>query len=274
MPTLRPNSPYFLVRIAKKAAEERKEKIGDLFINPNGVAMTRNMQHGEIVGISQRAGQNFPEAKLGQTLIFHHFVEGMDNHDASDNHLVDSDESYFYYVVTPIAFNGKRNEVYGVWNGEAIIAHPDYVFLEADKKTEIADDTPDEFLNKAIEKTSSGLIVFKEWKESREEKTARMTAIKAEIQELSSKNKMTPQLRNVILEKEEEMNKISMEINTKTYAPYKIAFAPAILNDWFSRKVKAGDILYMLNSACETYIEFKGTEYRVAETKYIGFMVN
>lgn len=267
----KPANPYFLIRINKQKAEEKKGKIGNIFINSNGVAMTRNMQQGEIVDISEVGREAFPTPKIGDILIFHHFVEGMGKSDAAQTHFVHEDKKYNYYVVSPVIHNGKRNEIYGAIIDGQIVPHPNFVFFE--KKGTPIEGGVNKHVNQSVTQTKGGLFVFNGWEDSREKKTARMEEIKAEIQEISSKNTMTPRLKAALSAMEEEMNRISLDLNKKTYIPLKVAHAPAVLSDCFDRQLKSGDVLYVFNRAAETTIDIQNREYIVVEIKYIGFLI-
>lgn len=267
-----PINPYFLIKIDKKKQMAKGQKIGRFWL-PVVEGMHNNVQCGEIVSISEKAHENFPEAQIGHLLLIHHMVESMDINDAREDHWVDEDEDYNYYVVTPIHHNGKRNEVYGVWDGEKIIMHPYFLLLEADKPINGAT-AVDDFINQAVKESTGGLLVFKEWRESREEKTERIKRIKEEVQNLGDKNKLTPQLKAELSRKEEEMAKISLEINTDAYAPYKLVASNPLLSEWFNKRLGPGDTIYCQAKATQTMIDFMGIEYRTCPVSFVGFILS
>src|ERR1700749_1621609 len=95
--SLRPHKAYFLVKINKQEQKDRVEKTDSgIYLAPNYVWLTRCMQNAEIVAIGDFAHKSFPEARVGDTLIIHHFIEGDD--ETPTEYLVDSDETYNYYV--------------------------------------------------------------------------------------------------------------------------------------------------------------------------------
>lgn len=268
-----PTKAYFLVKISKKAQRERLEKTG-IFYNPSNVYMTRNMQSGEIVAIGTKACEVFPEAKIGETLIFHHFVEG--DAESRKDSLIFEDELYNYYVISAYEQNGKATEVYGVWNGEKLTPHPEFLFLEKAKPH--AHDLPnDEFINQAMEmhgdKDKGGFFIFKEYKNTREDNTQKLSRLKAEIQNLS-KMQLNDNIKIAIEEKEKECEMIGREMNKRTYLPYTIAAANKILSEWFDMPVTKGDIIYCMNMACQTEIEFMDKTYLICKSNYIGFMLS
>ena len=72
---------------------------------------------------------------------------------------------------------------------------------------------------------------------------------------------------------EAENSRISKEINKKKYEPFVVA---AINPDWQSylnsigENVNVGDTIHFLNIAAKTTINFSGTDFIVARTKYFG----
>lgn len=233
--------------------------------------MQRNMQYGEIVGIGEKAHEYFPEAQIGHILLTHHYVEQANEHEAKQSHLIHQDSDYNYYVVAAFPHNGKGYETYGVWTGTEFIPIKDFIFL--DVAPPITNDlSPDDYINQAIEQSDSGLFVFKEWKETREESTAKMKEIKQEIHNISKGKSHT--VKHEILRKEEQMAEISAKINSDTYDPYTIVAINPETNEWFDNLATSGSTIYTLNKASQTTVEFKGKEYRMVPVKYIGFLLN
>lgn len=271
--TLKPMPHFILVRCNIKEQKERKEKTGMFYTHPDHQFMIFNMEWGEIVGIGKKAQEQFPEAKVGHTLIFHHFVQGIDKTDSKKNHLIYEDEEYYYYVVTTSKFNGKRNETYGVWDGEKIIPHPEFVFLEVERPKESYADNED-FTNAALAKSKGGLLLFKEWKTTREDRIKKMSELKKQNENLSITGLNNPQVRVAILRNEEEMAKLNEQNSRVEYLPYTISYANKLLSQWFDTPIKSGQILFMDNRGAEKIINFKGKEYRVGICEYIGYMPN
>lgn len=267
---IRPMPPYILIRIARKVKEEKSHKIGSIIIPETKRYLMYNAQAGEILAIGDGAAHHFPEMQIGHTLLCHHFVEGENENDAREDHLIEQDEIYNYYVVTCFDFNRKGNETYGIWDGEKIIPNKDYIFLE----TEIKDDpkTPDEYINSALKKSAGGILTFSNWTESRETKSEKMQRLKNEIQELSKSGAQKPHIAKGIHEKERELESLSLDINARRYEPYIIAAFNPDLKEHFHEdaNISIGATIYVLNIAAQTQIEFNGKKYIVAKTNYIG----
>lgn len=264
---LTPMPPFFLVKIARK-----KRDTGTRIIIPDTIKyMAYNMQCGEIVGIGSFAAKHFPEAKIGMTLIIHHFVESETEADAKVDHLVHQEDGYNYYVVTCTEHNGKMNETYGVWDGEKIIPNRDYIFLKLPEKPSAAvgfDDVP----KVEMEVSEGGILLFKEWEESREEKEARQTELKKQTQNLALSGTHKDHIQKGIAEKEIEMAKISEDINRKRYLPFKVAYYhPSLLQNYSTiNSIGPEDDVYVLNIAAQTTVQFNGAEYIVSKTNYVG----
>lgn len=240
---------FFIIKINKQQQKETRETDGVLAISRNYVFMQHEIQDGEIVSIGELAKELFPEAKAGHSLIFHHFVtgKGVEDREASP-YLVHEDENFNYYKVTVRSYNGDRNLTYGVWDGEKIIPHKDFIFLEVpnDKK---------EVVN------TGKLIEIKNWSESRDKKSEKMAEIKNVIGELT-KTKVSTDLKYEIEKKEKEMAKMSQEINKKQIELYNVAYAPKELP--FKE-------VGILNIATSMKVPFMGKEYVVASSKYAYF---
>ena len=262
-----PMPSYFLIRISREKETQHKQKIGSIIIPETQTFMMYNVQAGEIVSIGKRAAEYFPEAKIGDTLLCHHFVQGLNENDAREDHLIHQDETYNYYVVTCFDFHSKSNETYGIWDGEKIIPNKDYIFLEVPTKDDPK--SPDEYINSAIRQTSGGILTFANWTESRETKSDKMQRLKGEIQELSKSGAQKPHIAKGIKEKEYELERLSLDLNNKSYQQYTIAaFNPDLTNSFPDLKV--GDYIYVLNIAAQTEIDFMNKKYIVTKVNYIG----
>lgn len=265
----KPFNPYFLVRTERIKEKESKTKIGSLYVSEVEALMQYNLPSAEIVDISEKAAKYFPEAQIGHQLLMHHFVLDVSEHEAREDHLIHQDEIHNYYVVTAYEHNGKGAECYGVWDGEKIIPNREFVFLEPEKAIR-NDLSATEMINQALRKTKVGLFLFKEWKESREDKEAKQASLKLEVESLSKSGTNKPHIQQAIREKEMEMNNLSTDMNSRMYKSYSVAFANKELSEWFNREVTTGDELAILNIAAQTKIKFMGKEYIVCQTKYIA----
>ena len=266
----RPMPAYVFIKISRKEQEKKKQKIGSILIPETHTFMMYNLQAGEIVSIGQDAHAHFPEMKAAQTILVHHFVQGADDNEAREDHLIGQDEDYNYYAVTVFDFHRKGNETYGIWDGEKIIPNKNYIFLEPPIRD--APNTPDEYINSAIKKTPGGLFAFSNWTESRESKAEKMQRLKGEIEQLSKSGISNPQIKRGIQEKEAELGQMSLDVNCKQYVPFTIAAFNPELKEHFheSADINIGSKIWMLNIAAQTEIEFNGRTYIVAKTNYIG----
>lgn len=258
---------YFIIRISREKEIQQKQRIGSIIIPDTQVFMMYNVQAGEIVGIGKKAADYFPEAKVGDTLLCHHFVQGLNERDAREDHLIHQDETYNYYVVTCFDFHSKSNETYGIWDGEKIIPNKDYIFLEVPTKDDPK--SPDEYINSAIRQTSGGILTFANWTESRETKAEKMQRLKSEIQELSKSGAQKPHIAQGIKVKEMELERLSLDLNNKSYQQYTVAaFNPDLTNSF--PKLEVGGSIYALNIAAQTEIDFMNKKYIVTKINYIG----
>lgn len=264
---LRPMPAYFLISIPRAEQSERKSRIGKIFFHPNFVYMTRGMQCGQIIAIGDIAAKTMPTAKVGDTLLIHHFVESTEK-----VQCIYSDEWFNYYVVTCKSHNGQNNQTYAVFDGLKISPHPDYIFLDCEQPRDKSLPA-DEYVNSQLQKRTSGLFTFKEWSVNREEISKKIQEIKSQIDSLN-KTRMNEDIRKVIIEREAEMNRLSSLMTKQRFQMYTIAAGNTSfyqeVGDHYGVYPKDGDIIYMLNIACETKIEFNKKEYIVAKTMHFG----
>lgn len=240
---------FFVVRINVIAQKQTRLFDGKLAVAANYIYMQHEIQHGEIVSIGSQAQKEFPTAKIGDTLLFHHFVTGKGLEDKEDNpYLVYSDEQFNYYRVTTSYYNGDRNLSYAIYDGQTIIPHNDFVFLKPDEE------------KKELVKTDE-VFEIKGWSESRDKKTGKMNEIKSQITEMMKSN-VSAETNQEIKKKETAMNKFSKEINKKEIQMYSIEYAPKHI------PFKMAGIL---NIACHTRFIFMDIEYIIAPSKYLYF---
>lgn len=238
---------FFIVRVNKEQQENTRQFDGGLAVSPNYVFMQHETQNGEIVSIGTMAKQMFPTVKIGNTLIFHHFVTGKGIEDKEDSpYLILSDEIHNYYNVTATSYNGERNMTYGFWDGKNVVPHKDFIFLELETK-----------VKEVV--TNDSCLQIKNWSESRDQKGVRMNEIKNTITELS-KTKASEDLKHEIEKREKIMNSMSKEINKKQVNIYNVAYSQTDFKE-----------VGMLNMACNTTISFMGKEYIIAPTKFMYF---
>lgn len=264
---IRPMPAYFVISIPKKEQADRKARIGSIFLHPSFVYMTRGMQCGQIVAIGERAGQALPEARLGDTLLVHHFVESYEK-----TNCIAVDEYFYYYVVTAMSHNGQNNQTYGVFDGRKIIPHSDYLFLETKQPVDRSL-TPEEYLEEELQQQKSGLFTFKEWKIDIESIRKQIAEIKGFIDSLT-KTRMNPEIAKVIKEKEAEMDRLSKMLQQQRFELYTIIAGNRQFFDQveehYHTRIGPGARIYMLNIACQTKMEFNKVEYIVAKSAHFG----
>ncbi len=174
--------------------------------------------------------------------------------DNGDNkNLLHSDNTHNYYSVTVKSHKGERNLTYGIYDGENISPHKDYIFLFPEKK-EIE-----------VSKTDTGLLAIENFEETREEKGLKMKELKNEVNELT-KTKVSADLTNEIERKQSEMNRLSKEVNRKQVSIYHVAYVSRYTSSKFSKQFTH---VGLLNLSCNTHVLFNGKDYIVASTKYL-----
>lgn len=263
----KPMPPFFIVRVPRKDIKDKREKIGNLYFPPSFVFMTRECQASQIVAIGDDAGSIFPEAKIGNILLHHHFVTGKEKENADEGRYhIATDDTFNYYSVTVESHEGRGNETYGIFNGKEIIPHRDFIFLEKEKNNDI----PEQFKNQTLRKSGGGLFLFNSYKETRAELTEKNKRLQNRVMSLVKLGEPTPEIKREIENLEAEMMENSKKVNRRSYDPFIVAATNRRLEDWFGCTVNNGDVVYVLNIAAETTIDYMKKEYRVVKIHYVG----
>lgn len=261
--TFSPLPPYFIVKINKETQSQRKEKIGMLYLHFKEVFMQRNMQCGEIVGIGKDAKNIFPDSKIGDTVLFHHFVEG----DSKKSNLIFQDKEYNYYYVTTSDFNGHRNETYGIFDGEKIIPHPEFIFIKDEEEVKEGYEDNEDFINKNTKQVGS-LILFNNWTESRDVKEEKAKTLMAEIKNQSKGKSMSDSTKRGLEEKQKDAESITASLNKREYKLFDIEYYPKSMEKKCNANLEDKKGVYVLSLAAHTELDFLDKKYKVLSTKY------
>lgn len=114
-----------LVRINKELQEHKRSRIGSILLHQDYIHMTRNLQFGIVVQIGSIAARNYPMAKVGYEVMFHHAVED------KEDRLLDTDpetgDKYLYLYAND---ENENYEIYGfVTQTGELIPSPHYVWM-------------------------------------------------------------------------------------------------------------------------------------------------
>ena len=262
--------PYFLIRVNIQEQKEKKEKIGRFYTSPDHQYMIYNMEWGEVIGIGEKAHKDFPEVRVGDTLIYHHFVQNESKKKAQEKHLIHEDETYYYYTVTSSSFNGRRNETYGAVIEGEIVPHPDFVFLDVDAPKE-RHASSDNFEKAKMSVSAGGILLFNEWQISEDEMSDKMQKLKAEASRMAKNGMQKDGVAEAVLRKEEEMEMMSRELNKVKILPYILKYSHPSLSTILKTNLKKEELLYIESRAAATIISVKEKKFRIAPVKYIAY---
>lgn len=256
--TLRPAKKNFLVRIGKQKQKNRLEKQGLIYlpVQREIIGMTRFIQSGEIMAIGELAAKAFPQASIGDELLFHHFIENKKD----DFWQVDEDDDYNYYVVPAMKTPSGYQPTFGLFNGKKFIMHPDYVMFKGPRK-----------INRSETKKLDSLHLFTNYKMTRDEIVYRLKELEDERNQVAQGTNFESQAR--LRELENYCLQLSAQLNKKEYIPLEVVATNPELDKWFGRKIKEGDTMYCANYATDYLLTFKEIDYRIVEVNHIGGLV-
>lgn len=259
---------FFFIRIDKEKQKNFKEKFSPsslIYQNANSVFNTKNMEHGEILGIGSRVVEKtgLLDAKIGDTLIIHWSVEAPE--EKSVNRYLGADENYNYYAV------GWR-EVRGLFNGVKVTPAQGFLFLKNEDALQKVG-AYDPHLNSFVTKTESGLVLFSDWQDSKEIIRQKQEDLKMQINSLK-KTKWTPELQIELEAINKEINELNRKTQRKLFLPYKVATSNWSFDRDCGTKVIEDDIVFCLNYDALYICNFKDKpyEYIICHTTNIAFV--
>jgi chaperonin GroES len=186
------------------APQIKKVKLGQKNIDLENPAHLRDMRHnlqfGEIVACGPDAANDFPHAKVGDTLIFHHSVEYKARSEGdtlyNDVHLVGHDDKGNELRLVNYEF-----EVLGVMKWKRgtphIIPYPKFVFCHMQiRKASIQKDP------------ETGLYMADQWEKSMQENTERIEELAAQMEQVASSTIMKQKTSDQNYRRKEEISAV------------------------------------------------------------------
>jgi co-chaperonin GroES (HSP10)/Skp family chaperone for outer membrane proteins len=246
-------APYFLVKVPMLEEKTNRQMEGSLFLPPDTVFFTKNTQSGEIVGIGEGAAKKLQGVKVGDTLLFHHFIQGTMEKGNNRSSFIFSEDGFNYYAVTAYSFKGKGCQAFGYFDGKSIVPNVDYVFLEGNQIPKESDELKSDVLTIPEIKKMSDRDIQK-----------RLRHIKAKIKNFT-RSRLTDDAKREISQMDAEREKLTMFKHKKEYVAYKVAHTHP------SQKINS-KVVFALNLATNYTLSFKEKDYRVVEKKYIGMV--
>lgn len=117
-----------LVQVNKAAQKQKRERKGSIYLHPSFVFMDRNLQHGRVCQIGDKAKQNYPYIDHGDLIFFHHTIE--DGSDRLIDQMPDGDD-LLWLDASDLNLN---YEIYGVMKAETgqLVTSQHHIWLSPD----------------------------------------------------------------------------------------------------------------------------------------------
>lgn len=260
---------YFLVKIDKQSQNKKRSKVGSIYIPENFQDMAYNLQYGEVVAIGHKAAKEFPQAEIGDILIFHHHVEykprvAGDN-TYQDTHLVETLDNFDEIRTVDISY-----EVFGVIKTETqtIIPFRNFVFCH------------EEFKPASFQQTSSGIYMPDAWEASQQQMVDKLEELKMEIDNLRSSNQYQNvaanqgeilQIEKTIASINKEREEITRKMNKERYMELTLLYINEETISYFGEDVKAGDKVFAHSFALYP-LDIDGVHFTIINTDYIALI--
>lgn len=231
------NKRFVLVRINRQKQREKRQKVGSILLPPGQVHQNYNQQQGEILMIGKEAQKLIAEMQPGDTLLFHHSIEGQAYLEEQNPHvkLINTWDIYNNEYVDPewIYYMVRTDFIYGVKKQDgSIFVHPDLILAIA---------APDEENNRNLKRVGT-LYLFENFKEERKDIEDRLMKMKYEAE---THKERAGQIM-------EEMERITKSLNKKRAG----AFMPVFIG----KRIKRAFYPTWLDTTYCIWYEFLGSK--------------
>lgn len=283
---------YFLVRINREEQRKYRERLENgIIIDPTSAYMRFNLQQGELIAIGDEVARLLPTARVGDTLIFHHSIEGTAEwkgerslQEANESNLIHQDEVDNYYMVFSDYAYGvvKTKYTRSVWVDDGFCANE---FTSAEPCIDVmphlvlavpAEEEVDnrEMVEKEVvmaDGQKASILSFKNYKDSREMLLERIEELKEE-----SIVKTDRDLRTRIMK---EMEELSKDLNRLRLVKYKPVFVSEIYSRDCGETITPEHTLLYIQQGGRgvelqvTDVTFNGTKYSVLRTAQIPAVI-
>lgn len=257
---------YFMVRLLKAEQQQKRERIGALFLPPSQVFMKQNLQRGEIVRIGERAARMLPEAQEGDTLYFHHCIEGTyenrgrHHREIATRYLLLEDEQYRYYLVPA---TDDLPYALGVQTKEGFFSAPQWLWgLPAEAKD-----------SRAVVKSDGGLYLFENWKQTPEELKQKTAQLEVETAWIAKSGVKNENVRQGIQAIEREREGIAAQLNKKQCKPFTpVHYHWQLRRDCRLHTLAGYTVHYNMIGEEVTTLQLEGTEYSLLKTTQVFYL--
>jgi membrane-associated protease RseP (regulator of RpoE activity) len=248
-----------------------EEKESEL-IHPEDInLMEYNLQWGSIVDVGTLARQDFPEARIGDILLFHHLVEykprSTGDHTYNDWHLVDTDDKNQdeYRVVR------YDTEIFGVIrDNNELIPYRNVVFCHPE-------------FRKASFQMQGGLWLPDAWEQKEEDVILQLEALAAEVKQLTTQTILTKKTTEDNYKRKEEIlatvnslnrerQELSRKMSKKKLIDATVMFFNPETTDLIGGELKQGDHI-LVDQRTIYPLEFGGIYYTLARVGYIEAII-
>lgn len=248
------------------------ERTFEIVLPPHTIDFQYNLQIGEIISIGTIAGKEFPDALVGDILIFHHAVEHKPRTEGdtlyNDFHLIDTDPEGNEYRIVNYA-----TELFGVLKLADAVIVPYKKFIFCHKS----------IAKSSMQKNKNGIWLPDAWEVTIEQQQEQIDELTAEITEIMSSSVMNEQRTEQNYKKKEEIEKrvrevmaeraaISRKMNQKKLVELTVVFINPLTSEEVGTDINAGDKLLAEYNTLYP-LDIYGQQYTLLRKDYIEALI-
>lgn len=248
------NPNVAIIKLKREDQINHREKIGGMYLSQQHVFLKQNLQHGEVVLIGEYVKKLFTNIEVGDTLLFHHFIEGTMQDKNKLNQLLnskflvdDSDPVYRFYMV-------PKEQIYAVSSFGTIETVPSLIFGQMIESIQ-------------EEAMDGNMVVINNYKKERDLVDQKLEALKKEAMELSKYSKGNIEVIKKIQALEGEMASITNSLNRKVFKPFHISATNKEMPNFADNLA-----WYSFVGEKPTTIDFEGNTFSILHCKHIGYV--
>lgn len=247
------------------------ERQYQIVLPPSSIDFQFNLQFGEILYIGDIANKQFPEANVGDILLFHHAVEGKPRTEGdtmyNDHHLLETLENGDEIRIVNFA-----HELFGVWKMEtgSIVPYKNFIFCS-------------QHIRKSSFQMSNGIWLPDAWEETAEDLQYKIDKLKEEKEVVAAATILKERTTEANYKRKEEIGKrlrdiqreslaLTQQMNQKKLVELTVLYINPITVAELAEDIKPGSIV--ISEYTLLYpLDIHGMQYTLLRKDYVEAVI-